>query len=309
MTYTRISRRLAALAAFGPAADVLLLARLGPSCALFVDTQHYKRTAGVASPAPPAPQTTYGFDDADAFAFCCAHLSETNRAYPLAQFVAPYVRHVHRVTQADIPPLLYLLMMAIECNLRSVVDEVIAFWSAPERVAEHRKTLGGSFSASPLVSSYRIPANEADDCTVAEFLFGRSAIVGNPCTSMLAAEPFKHAISVHVLDQAMEAVCARIRELAMSTPFLTVSVPRWLLVEQSADTTPVLAIASDEARAHAERMGKRPPVRCAEWFAALDDDYTTTKDVNAAVLGSIDASTRHRARYLRIHTPDDAPAE
>jgi hypothetical protein len=296
MTYTTPSKRLRALVKYGRKADVVLLARLGPSCALYVDSQPYQSSGDAGSP--------YCLTEADAFGFCCDSFQNTDKLFPLANVAAPYMQHLKRAFTTRVPDLMYLFMVAIETGLPGMADDVLFTWaSTPQSAAEQEKTLGLSFFSSTLYPSYNIKAaafgEKREECTVAEFLFGRSALLGHLCSSMLTKPFFSRNISVYSLDQSMREIAEQTKKISIDASYRIVEIKRRVIDPSIDDDMPVDVVISPAAREVIENVANRTAPQTLDWFEALGQEAKTVCDIVAATKGDIVVGvSHHRLRYV-----------
>lgn len=300
-TYADPSARLRALTRFGAPADVMLLAQLGPSCALYVHSREYR-----ARSQQPPPNNPFGLDARAGFRFFCDHLADTNRHYPIAQFADLFTRHAMQAVRTPIPHLVYLLMAAIETAIPGISDDVIKYWSStPELTAEHRLMLGQPFSTSDLVDAYHLHSDQVDaagdDLNVAEFLFGRSAYLGSAATAMITAPLFARNISAYALDKALAVIAVETKRVAMTIPFTERDVQRRALdaFDAQPDAT-VKIVITEEARKTVETLFNEPVQHCSDWFAQLETKRQQIDDVLGATAGDITQGVNERRRkYIR----------
>jgi hypothetical protein len=303
-----VSRRLAALVAYGCDANVALLGRLGAVCALHADTKLYRERTNDRSIAKLG-----GLNAPQAFGFYCDWLETTDKVYPLANFASLVSLHLERVVPGSVPRDTYLLAAAIETGVPGVADDVLSFWSdKPERSAAKQAEMGGLMSRSELRAAYNLAPHTDDtlDSTVAAFLFGRAAHQRHVCVAMTTHKCFARNVTVADLDATMLAIHANTKQIATEARYLPLELPLNVVDPTSTSKAPVRMIISDDARALIEQVANRQPPVVAEWFAALAQEQATVADIRAATDGDVAIGARHkRLRHLMpapsLRDPDE----
>ncbi len=317
MNYVRPSRYLQILASVGKPVDVLLLSRIGPSTCLFVDSQQFRQqqTANLCSATNP-----YGLDDQRAFQFYVNQIEQANRVVPIANIVGPYAHHLHHAVTAPISPRLYFLLAAIESNVPGIGDDMVRHIEADqETLADVGPLLASKFYSSHLPSIYGVPVPKADeanpdqvfeDCTIAEFLLGRSAELGTLCVPIMMSPPFKRHISVCVLDQAILSMRLQEKAGALKVSFLPVEIPASAIELDAATDERRMFQLTDDARKIAEQSVQREPETCGEWFSALVRDRDRIADLLKIGEGDIRLGvSEHRLQYVRRLTDQEVEHE
>ena len=313
MTLTTPSEYLRALARYGREADVTLLGRLGPACALYVDSQPHRRRDGRARIAEP-----FDLTEPELFAFCCDHIEETDKVFAISNVAGPYVQHLRSAVPSatGISNLLYLFMVAIETTVPGIAEDALYTWTTTkEHVADIEAIAKSSFYSSALAPVYNIkpPAGDEakrEDSTVAEFLYGRSAHNGRVCNAILAQPSFQRFISVYALNQTMRSISDQSKRRAMDASYLPVKVKRCVLDPSVADETLVDVQISDGARALIEVVANREPVQVVDWFAKLAEEQQTVVDIVAATHGDIVMGvSESRVNYISQCAPPAPPAQ
>jgi len=288
-----VSRRLAALVAFGSPADVALLARLGPVCALHADTKVHRERVNDRS-----LKQLGGLNSSEAFAFYCNYLSRADQAFPLANCAAAVGEHLARVVPGTVPHDTYLLAAAIETRIAAIVDDIVAYWSStPELIAAKEAELAVRMSlSSELRAAYNMPPHTegAIDSSLAAFLFGRSAYQGSVCIAMTTAVCFARNITAADLGDVAKTMAANTKRRACDVSYRPLKVPHNVLDPLSKSTEPVEMMISDQARQAVELAAHRLQPTVADFFLALDEEQTLVDDIAWATTGEIGVGVRHK---------------
>jgi hypothetical protein len=306
MSVVVVSRRLAALVAYGCDANVALLGRLGAGCALYADSKLYRERTNDRS-----LKLLGGLSAPQAFGFYCDWLETTDKVYPLANFASLVATHLARVVPGAVPRDTYLLAAAIETGVPGIADDVLTFWSdQPDRSAAKQTEMGGLMSRSELRTVYNMAPHTADaiDSTVAAFLLGRAAHQRHLCVAMTTHACFTRNITVADLDATMLAIHANTKQIATEARYLPLELPQNVVDPMSKSTAPVRMMIADEARLLIEQVANRQAPVVAEWFTALAQEQATVDDIRAATLGDIAIGARHKRLRHLMPAPQSAAA-
>lgn len=260
--YAEPSRRLQNLAAFGRKADVALLARLGPACALYVDTDKLRTDPG---------QTV--LDEASSFAFARDHLAETDAAYSLRAVGAAYARHFTRALTVTVDPLLYLFAAALEADLDELCENIVRHWSATaDGAIAMTATLSERFAASKFAAFAIAPANTDSLLTLAEFFMHRTNSP-NLVVLFTASSIFATNTRVPAVDCALRKIGDKMRERAHDVNCAqTVRVPLCMLDASTSDDAMVPMTVSDKARQFIATTRERAHLSLADIIAPKADE-------------------------------------